>query len=336
MDSLLPSISRHRSASRQVVRLGVASLVVGALALPASASAAVAIGTTGGNGAADCPADFTWAQDSTAVGSPTYVVPAGGGVITSWSHDRGPALGTAQLRLKVFRKTAPNTYLVVGQSNFETLAAAGVNTFATRVEVAGGDILGFRLTAGPTSCRRSGSSGDLAVASGPAQPDPPIGGSVSFGTVGAFLLNLAATVEPDCDSDGFGDETQDADISLCKDRNFSFGKLKRNKKRGTARLTVEVPGPGTLVLSGKGLAKQRPDAASRTRTTFAKVVSAAGKVKLKIRPKGRKKRKLNRSGKVKVKAHVTYTPTGGGPNTKSKRIRLVKRPNFRRTLGMRR
>jgi hypothetical protein len=193
-----------------------ASLVVGAVALPASASAGVTIGATGGNGTAECPPDFTWAQDSTAVGSPSYIVPPSGGVITSWSHDRGPALATAQLRLKVFRKTASNTYLTVGQSDFETLAAAGVNTFATRVEVEDGDILGFRLTAAPISCRRSGSTGDVAVASGPGQPDPPIGSSVSFGTVGAFLLNFAATVEPDCDHDGFGDESQDTDLSACR------------------------------------------------------------------------------------------------------------------------
>jgi hypothetical protein len=192
--------------------LVVAGVVVGALALSASAPAAVTIGATGGNGAAECPPDFTWAQDSTAVGSPAYVVPPGGGVITSWSHDRGPAAATAQLRLKVFRKTGPNTYLTVGQSDFETLTGAGVNTFATRVAVAGGDILGFRITAAAISCRRNGISGDLAVASGPAQPDPPIGSSVSFGSVGAFLLNLAATVEPDCDGDGFGDETQDGEL----------------------------------------------------------------------------------------------------------------------------
>ena len=79
----------------------------------------------------------------------------------------------------------------------------------TGVEVEGGDILGFRITAAPISCRRSGSTGDLVVASGPVQPDPPIGSPVSFGTVGAFLLNLAATVEPDADHDTFGDETQD-------------------------------------------------------------------------------------------------------------------------------
>jgi len=194
---------------RILIGAALASLVVGALALPASASAGMTIGATGGNGAAECPPDYTWAQDSSAAGSPAYAVPAGGGVITSWSTDRGPALATAQVRLKVFQRTAPNTYLTVGQSDFETLAAPGVNTFATRVEVQGGDILGFRMTAAPISCRRSGSTGDLAVASGPVQPDPPIGSSVSFGTVGAFLLNLAATVEPDADHDGFGDETQD-------------------------------------------------------------------------------------------------------------------------------
>ena len=200
---------------KQVVRLLLASLAVGAVALPASASAGVTLGATGGDGAADCPPDFTWAQDSTAVGSPAYVVPAGGGVITSWSHDRGPAAATAQVRLKVFRKTAPNTYLTVGQSDFETLAAAGVNSFPTRVEVQGGDILGFRFTASPISCDRSGSTDDLAVASGPLQPDPPVGSSAFLGNVGADLLNLAATVEPDCDHDGLGDESQDPDTASC-------------------------------------------------------------------------------------------------------------------------
>lgn len=227
----------------------VTSLVVGVAVLPASASARVTIGATGGNGAADCPPDYTWAQDSTAVGSPTYSVPAGGGVITSWSHDRGPASATAQLRLKVFRKTAPNTYLTVGQSDFETLAAPGVNTFPTRVTVQGGDILGFRITTDAISCRRSGSTGDLPVASGPLQPDPPIGSSVFLGDAGAYLLNLSATVEPDCDHDGLGDETQDTNTSSCPpsgQRTAALAKCKANykralkKKRADHALTVPV------------------------------------------------------------------------------------------------
>jgi hypothetical protein len=104
---------------------------------------------------------------------------------------------------------------------------------------------------------------------------------------------------------------------------FSFGKAKKNKKKGTAILPVTVPGAGTLSLSGKGVVKQRPLGAAHH--VLAKTVSAAGTVKLKIKAKGKAKRQLDRTGTVKVKAKVTYTPTGGDPNTQSKRIKLIKR-----------
>jgi hypothetical protein len=104
---------------------------------------------------------------------------------------------------------------------------------------------------------------------------------------------------------------------------FSFGKTTRNKNRGTAKLVVGVPGPGTLALTGKGVKAQRParDAVA------SKAVTAAGKVSLAIRPKGKVKQKLNDTGKAKVRVKVTYTPTGdlpGVPNTQRKRIKLVK------------
>jgi hypothetical protein len=95
---------------------------------------------------------------------------------------------------------------------------------------------------------------------------------------------------------------------------FSFGKLKRNRKKGTAKQTVIVPGPGELVL-----------AKTKKLKPAEKRADAAGKVKLRIKPKRRTKRKLNRNGKAKLKANVTYTPDGGGPNTKSKKLKLKKR-----------
>jgi hypothetical protein len=104
---------------------------------------------------------------------------------------------------------------------------------------------------------------------------------------------------------------------------FRFGKLKRNKKKGTARLAVNVPGAGTLSLTGKGLVRQRPLGAAHR--VLTKPVSSAGTVKLKIKAKGKTKKQLDRTGTVKVKAKVTYTPTGGDPNTKSKRVKLIKR-----------
>ena len=34
---------------------------------------------------------------------------------------------------------------------------------------------------------------------------------------------------------------------------FTLGEAKRNKKKGTATLAVEVPNPGELALAGKGV-----------------------------------------------------------------------------------
>jgi virginiamycin B lyase len=95
---------------------------------------------------------------------------------------------------------------------------------------------------------------------------------------------------------------------------FSFDKVKRNGRKGTAKLTVKVPGPGELELAKTK--KVKPDDES---------AEDAGKEKLAIKPRGKAKEKLNTKGKAKVKAEVTYTPDGGEPNTQSKRVRLVKR-----------
>jgi hypothetical protein len=104
---------------------------------------------------------------------------------------------------------------------------------------------------------------------------------------------------------------------------FSLGKLKRNKKKGTAELTVHVPGPGELALTGKGVKPQRLQ--HRAKGARLKPVGAAGDFKLKIKATGNKKHKLNRTGKVKLKTKVTYTATGGSPVSKSKKVKLKKK-----------
>jgi subtilisin-like proprotein convertase family protein len=101
---------------------------------------------------------------------------------------------------------------------------------------------------------------------------------------------------------------------------FTLGAVTRNKKKGTARLTVNVPGPGELALSGNGV-----KTADTAGAVAAKTVPAAGKVRLLIRAKGKKKRKLNETGKVKVMPSVTFTPTGGDPSTQARKLKLKKR-----------
>jgi hypothetical protein len=115
-----------------------------------------------------------------------------------------------------------------------------------------------------------------------------------------------------------GDETHVASTGLTalrilapKPSNaFALSKPKLNKRKGTATLTATVPGPGRLVLEGKGIKKQTKTASSRE------------KVELTVKPTKKLKQKLNRTGKAKVPANVTFTPTGGDPNTKSTRLRL--------------
>lgn len=101
---------------------------------------------------------------------------------------------------------------------------------------------------------------------------------------------------------------------------FAISKPKLNTRTGTAKLPVVVPGPGELTLGGKGVASQRPSARVARMT-----VGSAGTVSLKVKAKGKAKRKLNATGRVRVKAKVTFTPSGGTPNSQTKTIRLRKR-----------
>lgn len=94
---------------------------------------------------------------------------------------------------------------------------------------------------------------------------------------------------------------------------FKLGKLVRNRKRGTAKLTVWLPGPGTLALAGKGLVA-RP----------ARAVAGAGKATLAIAARGRWRRKLVHAGSVKLAAKVTFTPTGGEAGIQTKPVKLLR------------
>ena len=95
---------------------------------------------------------------------------------------------------------------------------------------------------------------------------------------------------------------------------FSFGKAKRNKRRGTAKLTVNVPGPGALELAQ----------AKKVKGDQARA-EAAGEATLLVKPRGKAKKKLNRRGKAKLSAEVTYTPDGGDPNTQTASVKVVRK-----------
>jgi hypothetical protein len=99
---------------------------------------------------------------------------------------------------------------------------------------------------------------------------------------------------------------------------------------GAVTVTITVPGPGTLT------AAQAPAAlASRTAVAAAKkkklikpakkIVTKAGKVKLKIKLTKKGKKQLRKKGKLKVRVAITFTPTGGSPNTEVAKLTIKKK-----------
>lgn len=144
---------------------------------------------------------YTYLQTTSV--SNGYVVPSPG-VLTSWSH-RAAADPVDQIRLKIARPAGGDSYTTIGESEYEAPVANTLNTYPARLPVRAGDLIGFAFT-GIGYCIEApvlGYGGRFVKA------DPTVGTTSLFGSEGTLRLAIAATLEPDSDRDGFGDETQD-------------------------------------------------------------------------------------------------------------------------------
>jgi subtilisin len=106
-----------------------------------------------------------------------------------------------------------------------------------------------------------------------------------------------------------------------------FGGVKRNTRKGTATLTVQVPGPGELKLAKTKMVEADEQAAQ-----------AGGRETLLIEPRRKARKKLAEEGEVIVTARVTYTALGWEDpwNTERKRIKLIQVDHGRRHAYVRR
>jgi hypothetical protein len=313
------AVSKKRTIDR---RTGLVVSVIAALGLlgavhPTDARAGIQLGQIASQDSvlSSCGPDKNLVQAAAPV---PFTVPFPGGVITEWSHrgdvDDTPGSG----RLQLWGPAGAPNYTLVGRSALQAFTADVVNVFPTRIPVTGGEQLGLRAVDDP-ACGYLEMASSLAGETTATDPLPGETRSLATPFV-SFVLNVEAVLEPDADGDGFGDETQDdcpgqPDGSAgCPSNQFRFGKLKLNRKKGTARLKVKVPGPGELELAKtkklKGKSRRAKEAGAR---------------KLPIKPTRRAKKRLRRKGKLGARAKVTYTPDGGQPNEKGERVRLRKR-----------
>jgi hypothetical protein len=209
--------------NRRLVRIAVlAGLGAFSVAGPASAWGASQVGETF---TPDVPSDVnaTYLQSTSPGGQ--YVMPSGG-VVTSWSH-LAPA-GTQQLKLKIARRLSGNQFTIIGESTLETISPGTLNTFETRIAVQAGDVLGVYAVVSRGLARSAMGYGFHGL-----EGDPAPGSSPTFGaSAGQFQFDLSATLEPDCDGDGLGDETQDPSIASCHPRTLTLDANKNKVKKG--------------------------------------------------------------------------------------------------------
>jgi hypothetical protein len=179
---------------------------------PAAAEPTVTLGRTGGSMPSTCGGapDLEIFQLSTAAGIPTTAPFAG--VVTSWSF-----LASTQntvLTLRVFRHVSASTFTAVADGGpLQTVpAGTGLHTYPTRIPVQRGDFIGLRATQGGCAAQ-TGNTNDTALFR--ADTATPVGSSGTYdAATPGFIENIAATLEPDADADGFGDVSQDQCPSL--------------------------------------------------------------------------------------------------------------------------
>jgi hypothetical protein len=193
----------------------------------------------------NCAGDTNNVQLSVNSGT-TYEVPSPG-VITSWSHQAkeiSPGFAGSG-RLQVWRPIGGANFTLVGRSDLMTFSATAVNQFAIRIPVIAGDLVGFRVGPGVVgaACQFPGGAGLGTTGGDAAGASDPAPGETRNLPTHPGLLNVAVLLEPDCDNDGFGDETQDA-VADCvaPETQITKGpKDKTRKKKATFEFSSSEP-----------------------------------------------------------------------------------------------
>ncbi len=176
------------------------------LATAGSAPAATTLGNSTFTPNGMCGAVGTYAQIASPEGQ--FAAPSSG-VITSWSFSAGASAPTS-LKLTVVRAAGGTSFTTIAQSEPRAMLANQVNTFATRLVVGVGDVLGFYAGPGNSfQCNRPTAPG-AGYVFGFTANDPAVGSSDTYNSGPDVEYSLSVQLEPDADGDGFGDESQDS------------------------------------------------------------------------------------------------------------------------------
>jgi hypothetical protein len=232
--------------AKRLCSAAITAMLIGSISA-GSASASTEIGN-------DCTATlltpgFTRVQIAGKPGGLPVAAPTAG-VLTSWKVN-APAFAKEEVEyLKVVRPTGVENQFRVEAESVGGVIGPGLNVFPARIPVQAGDHLGAFGVPGVYGC----ATGDANDVGGTAENDVPIGTRRDFVPTPTFQVALSATIEPDADNDGFGDETQDkcpqsAQLQeACPPLTLSFHSI---AGRSSATVLVTAGIPAQVTVSGR-------------------------------------------------------------------------------------
>jgi hypothetical protein len=272
---------------------------------------------------APCDGGFTYFQSSSPGNQ--YAAPSPG-VITAWSFQADPGSPTT-LRFKVGRRIGTGSqFLIIGHSPLKTAAPGSFNTYTdVGVPVEAGDVIGLYV-AGNDPCASgflgSSSPYEYAYVAG----DSPPGSAPTFAELSGFQFDVSATLEPDCDSDGFGDESQDPDLSACQPQqppsagrtvtlDANKNKIKKGKRVRLSGRVAETRQGACAANQPVQLQRKRP-----SQTTFTTVeqlqTDAAGRFSA--------KEKVKKTSEYRAQVAGSATCGAGLSNTEKVKVKKKK------------
>jgi hypothetical protein len=237
--------------------------------------------------------------------TPGSPLPDGSHTFRVRATDEADNTGPAVSRSITVDTTPPNTTINSGPANGSTtgdstptFGFSGGSTFQCRVD--GGSF------AGCTSPRTVGPLGD-GQHTFQVRARDPVGNTDPSPASRTFTVDTTAP-PPD------GDD-------ILPSNDFEIVGLKKKK------LTLDVPGPGTVEVTDAAEANARrvTAAAKKRLKPSSATATAAGEVTVKLKLNRKAKKKLKEKGKVKVNAAITFTPTGGTANTETAKLKVKKK-----------
>jgi hypothetical protein len=181
--------------------LGVAACAL--IAAPSASAAELMGDPCAATGTSTAAAAIVLNNNMSGAALPVDAVPETPWVITKWKVNAAAGIGAVPQQLIVTHGVGEEADQLVGESSLETVVGGAANEFLTRIPIPEYGHIGLRGPDGALVCEEHAHLAGLV-----AEPWS-LGESRHFRIETSLGVPVVATLEPDRDHDGYGDETQD-------------------------------------------------------------------------------------------------------------------------------